>query len=437
MHHQVRFCTIASKETTGGDDQALKPYDFILQETYQVDRWNSTVQHETSTSICLHKLTSNQTDFPTFLMSVGHRPDKIKYFTLITDSWYDIVSSFTPVNHTMIRIETTDSMSAFTCFSPAVILISLTFILLFYGLLVYSYRRKKTACRNSIRKNKSKFPGMIVVTMILKQYSAVAGTNRKKRLSFKLTIVSLVLLLASLQFMFTTFEKTELVIIDKPVILDSYQSIIDHGTTAPNWMSQENGYVSFGKAEKGSSRKKLWNFASKFCPTEYRDCQTDMNADNVMEYLRLLTDQKIVLIPSSYGARIIHAAMCVMSDMMGMNPVVLRRDETDYTFLLTLGYRMQMKEEDPFVVTYITDRIKKTIESGIIPMLLIPTKSPLNSMASPSSVRRCLNPDTGDHELPVILPKAWWDYSKLSTMCNVISVFAVVVHVFSVYIMRR
>ena len=216
MHHSVRFCSIANEETTGGDEQVLKPYNFILRDTYRVSRWNSTVQHEKSTSSCLGKLVNNGTDFPTFLMSMDGDSDLIRYYTQITDGWYDIVSSFTPVNHTMIRTETTDSMSAFTCFSPDVIVITILFLLVFYGLLDYFYNRIKAKGRRMSlfrrkSKNKSSFPVSIITTMLLKQYSAVAGIHQKKGLLIRVILIFLMILMASMQFMFTTFEKTELI----------------------------------------------------------------------------------------------------------------------------------------------------------------------------------------------------------------------------------
>ena len=97
----------------------------------------------------------------------------------------------------------------------------------------------------------------------------------------------------------------------------------------------------------------------------------------------------------------------------------------------------QLEQEKPELVKYLNDRVKKTVQSGIIPMLMIPTKSPLSNFASASSVRKCLNKEINERELPVILPKSWSDYSKLTTLCNSISVFALVIHLFTVLLMRR
>lgn len=444
---QVRFCFVGSTETTGANDEAQKPYNFLRNDLYEYSRWNSSTWHESDANECLQRLADNETDIFSTMLSYPILHDVVKYFTLIKDSRFVIVSSFTPVNQTIAKKESTDSLSAATCFSPLVIVLAAFFIIAFYiAFVLFCAKRKFTIVKirlftSSDQEVKlkvwkkvtfSRKPGKIVIGMLVKQSSACARIERNMRasviVSFRVMLLTFISLLAYLHFSFVTYEKTELGVLDKPFILDSYQAIIDHETTKPLWISYEIGHTYFMKSSAKSMKHHLWQFGRKFCPKSVTDCTAALDAQNAIDYLNRIVKQEITLIASEFSAAIVHAAMCPLATVMDMNPVIMRTDKQEEPFSQALGYHKFMDKSMPDVAKYFTIRGRRTMESGIVLFLMHPQKSPMSSMASANAVQKCLYPHNDDHEAPIILSKSWYDYVKLSLICVIFVAAAIISH---------
>lgn len=435
----VRFCYVSSTQQTGANDESQKPYKFLLDDTFAFSKWNSSIWNVDENKECYQRLVNNETDIFSTLYPYPILSDIVKYFTLIKDSRYVILSSYTPVNQTNAQKESTDSLSAFTCFSNPVIAAVILTLLVFYLLFLMHYAKQKfykvkvrlfkdaeyfatLKVRQKVTCNSD--PGKILLGMLVKQSSACARINRKKKISFKLVLLMLILLLAYLHFLFVTFEKTELVVLEKPFILTSYQEIIDHKTTMPQWISYELGHTSFKASSRGSVKHQLWLMGRKQCPRSVSGCLAHLDAQNAIDYLNRIVSQKLTLIASEFSAAVVHAAMCPLANALSLNPVIMRTDNQEEPYSQALGYHKFMEASMPDVVKYITTRGKRTMESGIILELMIPRKSPMSSMASPADVRKCLYPENEDHETHVILSKSWDDYRKISSICIVFVLIA-------------
>ena len=218
--------------------------------------------------------------------------------------------------------------------------------------------------------------------------------------------------------------------------MDSYQKVLDNPVAMPTWISVTNGHTFFQQTERGSITFRLWETHKRRCWSKnHRDCLMKLSASTVIESVKNMSRQEVVIIASDYFASLIHAALCPLADTMNLNPVVLRRDKLQRPkFLFALTYSRFMDQSLPVVAAAVTERGFRTLESGIIPNLFKPTTSPISHIASSESVRKCLNQDHGPKDHPLQIPsEGFSDFKLLFGICGFflfISLFAHLVTLF-------
>ena len=446
MASSVRFCLIATSRNTGGNSESEKMYKFLVYETYAADRWNSSLVTEDQAQNCFDKMKNNETDIFPYYMDYLMHSDIVDYITLVTGSPSMIISSFLPVNQTEARIESTQCLSSLNSFTPTVVTLICLFLLLFYSLLrcycttirahkvkMHDFNRMKAplAQRQAARRRSmtTRTPMNILIGWFLKQFTSCAAITRK-RSSFKLISILLIGFLSSIHFMFSAFTRTQMVIVDEPLIFDSYPKILHHPKAMPTWVADTNGHYAFEIAENGSLEHQLWQKHRRLCLQQAAgDCLTRLKVDTVTTLVNKLSNQEVVLLAGSYLSSLMHAALCPLSDTMRLNPIVLRRNKNGKSKPQALTYAHAMLDFAPHVVKVIMRRGLLTAQSGIVLKLTIPMQSPLSFMVSPESVRRCLNNEVRIREYPTLVySKPFADFQSLFLTCSTFFILSLALH---------
>lgn len=442
----VRFCSIGIS-SKGGNSESTKSFTFLINETFAYNEWNSSISYEATESDCWDKIARNESDIFPFDAEFPQHSNILHYFTLAEQDKRSIISSFVPVNRSMASIENTSCLSSLYSISVPVVAIACLFLIAFYCLFkyccTYTWRcRTKTVVvnvtRNYVIKKKRKkikhkytpssLPHKLLIGLLLRQFSACSGLNRKKSV-FSLVLIISIAFVSNLHFMFVSFEKTQLVVLDRPFIFDSYTKVVYHPRTYPLWMSEESQYLAFEKAEKGSINQHLWLKFLSHCRTAApKACLARLQPDNAISYLKRISDQEIVLIASEFGARLIHAGLCPLAEAFSLNPLIVTTDEHEDENLSALGYSRLMDQSMPQVAAYITKRGVRTLESGILLKLAKPTRSLVNGFGDASAVRKCLYPEKRTEESPEVLDKSLAQYDSLIIFCSSIIAIAFAFH---------
>jgi hypothetical protein len=451
MSPTVRYCTVAGSESTGAEKDSTKAFDFLIYETYAFNKWNSTITHELEHVVCGQKLISNETDLVPVMFNYPSYYEYMDYITLLKDGKFTILSSYTPVNLDFAKTKSTDSLSGFASFSPAVNLAVALFIIAFYSLFKRFYPDRKSEIVHMkpfaatewsvtlrVWKNVAHqvAPFNIMVGMLLKQYSACSGINAKHSLTFRYILLLVMSFLSILHFMFVSFERTELVVIDKPVLLDSYQAVLDNKKVIPNWISYENGHIQYKNAKEGSMKHRIWQKAREHCPVDFSGCLVPLSKENAVSYMKKIVDQDIVIISGEFANSIAHAGMCPLARELSPNPMILRIDPNEEAVPLGIGYNKLLDESMPQVAKTVTTRGRRTHESGIVLKLLIPTRSPIASLTSSTAFWKCLHPEEDGRD-SMYKSKPWKDYQRLMMICTSLIMIAVTIHLFTIRNFRK
>lgn len=441
----VRYCRIANPKKTGASSEGEKLYEFLMKETYAMDMWNSTLEYQDRADTCWNKIRDNQSDIFPFVTAYPSNYEFVRYITLVKDSKFLIMSSYVPVNESSIRMESTECISSFKSFSTPVLIITFLLLLMFSALFKFyccNIRRFKLSyseIKGSSRwakvqvwttgKTRTRTPSKIMLGMLLKQFSCCAGTDNK-RSSFKLILLFYMAFLSSLHFMFSAYASTELVILDEPFIFEDYQMLLDHPFTVPVWVANVNSHKYFMDADKGSQWRDLWDKSHRIrCPKDPIDCQEALNSANAVGLVGKMSRQEVVLIASDYIALLVHAALCPLSSTMNMNPVVLRKDKNTRTTSMAISYGLHMDQSLPEVVRVLRVRGMRTGESGIVMKLSVPTESPISSMVSPESVRKCLRYDDIVRDHPTqVQSKPFADFQILFRILALLILLVMIIH---------
>jgi hypothetical protein len=410
----------------------------MRNDVYMFDAWNSSEIIAGSVTDCYRMISSNETDIFPIMEIYGAHSDIMKYFSQIKDSSNVIISAYRPSNQTELR--TTGSLQALSYFAPSVVVLIVMFIGLFYTLF-YLYCRTCKMLKPLVfiivtnssgedqhkRRAGSNTPTIILMAVLLKQMTA-CFTSRRKRLSFRLLLLLFMALMAGIQFMFVSFTKTELVVVDEPFVFDSYNKLLSHASIImPAWIAYEKTYESFMGARKGTMEHKLWMKArSRICPQDYHQCLLSPKSDDAANFVTSIANQEIAIISIDYAARLIHTAVCPLSRMMSLNPIIMRVDkDATVNEPLALSYSWHFYDSSPAVSAVLNDRGMRVAQSGIILHVSMPTESIMASITDPENVRRCLHPHPDDTNHKVfILSKSWTDYQILLYICVCLIVIA-------------
>lgn len=415
---------------------------FLRDDVFMMKAWNSSVTVTKHLGDCHQMLARNETDMIPFLVIYGIHPDIMTYFSVIMESSQTILSGVKPTNQTEMR--TTASLAAFEYFKSDAIAVTLMFMLMFY-LLLYSYCQTCKMLKPLMliiqnngrvdlqRKRNPNTPSIILMAALLKQMTACSTLNRK-RLSFRLILLLLMGLMAWIQFMFISFTKTELVIVGEPFIFDSYQRLLSDPKIMPAWFVNDETIDTYWRTGQEERVRKLWNKArSNTCPKDYHKCLLRPTSDTLVDFVSRISNQRIAMIAIDYAARLSHAAICLLSRKMNMNPIVMRSDKDAVLQIpQALSYSKFFQSHSPVVAKTLAVRGMLVAQSGMAIKVSIPTKSVVASIAGPENVRKCLYPLEDDYNQQVfILSKSWRDFRILLLICCVLLIMTTFLLIFS------
>ena len=238
MRPSVRFCQASSGQGLHAVDVVKALFDFLLHDVYAFGRWNSSLTVEAQGRNCWRRLLDNQTDVYATPIAYPRFADVVDYLSVVSDSRDVIVSSVVPVNQTRARIQGTSSLSAINSFPLDVTLLLLLFYLTFYLMLrthyhmvrhYYGLSRRMEAKKRSAGMRQT--AGKMMTGVLTYQFTTCAE-HQPHRLS--LAFLSLVTLAAAVRFLMLSFTKTHLVVLDEPLVLDSYQTLPEDPGSAGN-----------------------------------------------------------------------------------------------------------------------------------------------------------------------------------------------------------
>ena len=250
-------------------DSPLLAMRFVQEEAYRMA--NVTYQYERVDRVeeCMDQIASNMTDLTGNWASLKTLVSHVKFFAIHDASTQVILSAYDQVTTT----SGTSVLTSFKAWSPlTLIAISL---LLSSAVLVYKahsciYRDYKTGMAEIIYGEKWKIHFLFsrkpiclwqyILCLLMYQPGSCPSSNHisRKSLSIKLTHVMMLLLILMIAFYFNSFIRTDLVTVNKAVIIDSYQQILDDPKLKVRWLTHESDYNLYQGAAANSIRNQLW-----------------------------------------------------------------------------------------------------------------------------------------------------------------------------------
>lgn len=150
---------------------------------------------------------------------------------------------------------------------------------------------------------------IIWTSLICKDESLTHFNTRKNdALSRSLLRIILCFYMFWTTFYFTSMVRTELVTVEKPKTINSYQDVLDDKNRCPIWMSSMTDHHQFRNAPQDSMEWKIWQKALKM-----GDFMID--SSRFTEALKDILDQKRVLIASGERSYAIRSLSCKMRDL--------------------------------------------------------------------------------------------------------------------------
>lgn len=429
----IRICRQHATTYAKATIEALKLSNFILHHILLADRFNTSIVRDGS---CWESLVSNKSDLVPHELMYPVSDRGFGYFGLTDQAHNTMVSSFVPLNHTELRMDRANVLSGFTGFSFHVRLISFFFLVTFFILFtIYSrYTRNFKRFTSRIRKcrpreRRSVTPGQLVTGMLLKQYTCCASLERKKS-SFQFTLLLFILLVSVLHAAFVSNIKTSLVVNEKPEIIESYVTLVNHPVATPVWLHHTDAYKTFRDADPGSIERRLWikTLNSKYSPL------VKMNFKMIYDLVKNITSGKIVLIVKERVGKLVHAACCPAAHAWSMNPVIIRADRQSRSFPMALIYNEQMNKR---AVPPIRKKLGQAVQSGLIAKHQTVTGATVSVFSDAAVMRNCLlqrNEQKSD-EAPAVLSKSLDDFKEIWYVGSLSYVLALVVD--AVYMCAR
>ena len=163
------------------------------------------------------------------------------------------------------RFESNDNkpgiFGTFQAFSSNVLLLIVSFMFLFYALMTIVYSLENTRRRYTICGNRSTWIFIFsIFSFFVKQFFSWPG---KETLVKKLIICCLLAFSFFSTFFYASMIKTDIVTVETPHVLVSYQDILDNPQVKPYIFHITDEYRTFKSAPDGSVKKRIWEVIVK------------------------------------------------------------------------------------------------------------------------------------------------------------------------------
>ena len=343
-----------------------------------------------------------------------------------------IVSSYHPVDTEKMYMKRAGVLSTVTRFSPAVITMTVTTLAILFCLLRLHPRMTRKMLSKAAASRSSATSCKVLVGVIVRQISSCCAGMGRKMSSFKFIILILVVFMFMVHFFFLSFIQTELVITEKPDIIDSYETILNRPDMRPYWLPYVRDFAHFMNAARGSPEQRVWEKAQQMdegCQQDNQQCLYRITTDTVTQAVLMLGRRKGVLIAGYAATSRMVAAMCPVADLLHANPIISRYDRKAEGMQNSLLYNSFLSER---VLRVAFVRARRTLESGISGFLATCTTSPLESMVPKESIRICMANRTPILE-PNFYEKKWSDFIYLMEICISVTFAASFLHAFQLY----
>jgi hypothetical protein len=231
---------------------------FILPNTSQIVYRGNTVDE------CLQQIKDNKTDILPNLVQLNVFAPHVRFFTITDQSEYEIMSSYDPAKAAPDRPEVMD-----VCFmwESSVLISTILFMMMFWSFfrshshIVRGFKQfiaeQKYKCECRFKQPASVI--RILIEVILNRYdSADMSRASRKSLAYRLMFTALLFLSFYLHFYFSSYIKTELVTLEKPFLIDSFETALTAPQRKPMWLTYDAGWKNFRDAPKDSVMHKLW-----------------------------------------------------------------------------------------------------------------------------------------------------------------------------------
>ena len=339
------------------------------------------------------------------------------------------MSSYHPVDMEKGYLERAGVLSTVTCFTPAVMTMTVATLVISIALLRLHPRMTRNRLSRASANRSFATSCKVLVGVILRQISSCCAGVERKRSSFKFIILILVVFMFMVHFFFVAFIQTELVITQKPDIIDSYESILSRPQLRPYWLPYVRDFAHFMNAAGRSPEHRVWEKAQQMdegCQQDYQQCFYRITTDNVAQTVFMLGQGNGVLIAGYAATSRIVAALCPMADLLHADPIISRYDRKAEGMLNSLLYNSYLNEQVRRVAFV---RARRTLESGISGFVATCTTSPVESMVPKESIRICMANRT-----PILDPnfyeKKWSDFIILMEICISVTFAAAFLHAF-------
>ena len=274
----------------------------------------------------------------------------------------------------------THVMDMIFAFSPTLwILVIMTFALLFVLLFMSmrikiwnqsirrARRRRLGISRPCARKQMVQRTGILstvtraVVSSLLKQSSAtppsISGYGPLNLLFTMMTLLSFYS-----GYYLTSMIKTEMVVVEKPITVESYEDVLRMGKW-PVWLASFTDMVTFQNAADGSLEQEIWN---KAIALGINESLIQMTPDSFINHgMRLAKKETVAFMSQFLGERAFPYCTCVVSRASNISTntnFLFRQDESAKE---TLRFSIENHVIERQVSRRVSYRIQKIFEAGL------------------------------------------------------------------------
>jgi hypothetical protein len=399
------------------DHDAMSTVKFFRDEAYHLENMTYLFERRDTVKQCMDMITSNRTDLTGSSVSIKTSIPRAKFFAVIDASPHFILSAYDRTRSTL----GTSVLSSFRAWSPAVILVIMFLIFSVFVLFTLHsnvYRRYKesmaklmhgqTWIQNTIIRKPVSFAHSILC-LVLHQPSScpsITGVSRKSA-SFKVTHITLLVLMFMISFYFVSFVQTDLVTVDEVSIIESYAQILADPKLKVMWNPTDAVNELFQKAETRSIRHQLWQRSPNLM-INVKD-----RSFNGMDLISRLNNSEIVLIGKELSIKTSRRFLCMISggDAAGFRPLITKRardDEGDE--IMSSMYNDRLPHD---VVKLLAARMLLLSQSGIISKLHDIVMQADFLMTGESNQSGMCSRDMSEKDAPQVKQKVMKDYETL------------------------
>ena len=204
---------------------------------------------------CLHSIQANESDVVLMPYTMPVMLSNVKTGPVFFSDKIQILSTYKVDNHD----STPGIFATFDAFDVNALSLILNFFVILVVLisLTYILERKSLSRRIRIkgRRFKLRFVPWFIFRFFVKQYPSLPGNMTALKLLLTCCLLTFSFFVT---FFYSSMIKTDMVTVKAPLVIASYQDIVDDPAIEPYIRHNFDEYKSFKNAPSGSLKKKIW-----------------------------------------------------------------------------------------------------------------------------------------------------------------------------------